>query len=133
MLDFRTFIEAFEQQPVAAANTAPGGSVDKPWKAKKADVINHWKNLTSNLPIKMDAVPEQHKGTRFRSDGLRITGSPQFINSVLSRIKDMADFEKSGDRLDVEYRQIQAKMSNDSELDFVFYCHLVQNDKKLKI
>lgn len=130
LLDFQKFIEEFGEPVSQTGVVSPNSNISKPWKAKKADVLSHWKSLTPNLPIKMDAVPESHKGTRFRSDGLRVTGSPQFINSVLSRIKDMADFEKTGNRLDVEYRQIDTKSSDNAELDFVFYCHLVQDDKK---
>lgn len=125
------------QQGNAVASVVPRDSKPgKPWKARKADVIDHWKNLQPNMKIQMEPVSEDHKGTRFRSDGLRITGSPQFINSVLSRIKDMAGFEEEGMgqfRLDVEYRQIESKSGDPSAApEYVFYCHLVKNEDKPK-
>ena len=138
MLDFKTFMEQQVGQTlphVAATTATPNSKPGKPWKALKADVLDHWKNLQPNMQIQMEPVSEDHKGTRFRSDGFRITGSPQFINSVLSRIKDVANFEGEGDkyRLDVEYRQIESK-SGDlvANPEYVFYCHLVETEPKVK-
>lgn len=102
----------------------------KAWKAKKADVLQFWKNLRPNMPIQMEPVPETHEGTRFRSDGLRITGSPAFINSVLSRVKDIIQMESDTVRLDVEYREIENQEGDTvpSSKEYVFYAHLVKKD-----
>jgi len=101
----------------------------KAWKAKKADVVQFWTNLPPNMPIQMEPVPETHQGTRFRNDGIRITGSPVFINSVLSRIKEIAQMETGETRLDVEYREIE-NSGGLSEKDYVFYAHLVKKKGK---
>lgn len=104
----------------------------KPWKAKKAEVLQFWRNLKANMPLAMQAVSEDHTGTRFRADGLRITGSPQFINSVLSRLKDMLQYEGSSDkiRLDVEYREIESQEGDPTpgSSEYVFYAHLVKDE-----
>ncbi|RDJ35142.1 MAG: hypothetical protein DWQ19_09920 [Crenarchaeota archaeon] len=102
----------------------------KAWKAKKADVIQFWQNIKPNLPIQMEPVSATHKGTRFRSDGIRITGSPQFINSVLSRIKDIIQLQSGDVRLDVEYREIENKEGDTtpSTQEYVFYVHLVDKN-----
>jgi hypothetical protein len=114
MMNFREFIE----------------TKSKAWKAKKADVLQFWQNLKPNMPIYMEPVPESHEGTRFRSDGFRITGSPEFINSMLSRFKDIIQMENDLHRLDVEYRQIESPNGDDTPgtQEFVFYCHLVKKD-----
>jgi hypothetical protein len=114
MMNFREFIE----------------TKSKAWKAKKAEVLQFWQNLKPNMPIRMEPVPETHEGTRFRSDGMRITGSPEFINSVMSRIKDIMQMENEYQRLDVEYRQIENPDGDDTPgtQEFVFYCHLVQKN-----
>ncbi len=138
MLDFKTYMEQQMQQPgqmsqaVASTATPKDSNPGKPWKALKADVLDHWKNLQPNMRIQMEPVSDDHRGTRFRSDGLRVTGSPQFINSVLSRIKDIANFEDNDQyRLDVEYRQIESKSGDLSATpEYVFYCHLVENKSK---
>lgn len=123
MLTFREFVEK------------KGGSA---WKAKKSEVLQFWQNLKDNMPIQMEPVPEHHQGTRFRQDGIRITGSPAFINSIISRLKEMIYFENDQHRLDVEYRQIENPAGDDTPgtPEFVFYAHLVKKDpsgKKPKI
>jgi hypothetical protein len=97
----------------------------KPWKAKKGEILQLWQSMKPNMPLSMQPVPENHKGTRFNHDGIRVTGSPQFINTVMSRLKDLMQFEREGVRLDVEYRQVEAK-SEDPKPGYVFYAHLVQ-------
>jgi len=99
----------------------------KLWKAKKGEIIQLWQSMKPNMPLMMEPVPESHKGTRFNHDGIRITGSPQFINSVMSRLKDLMQFEKDQIRLDVEYRQVEAK-SEDPRPGYAFYAHLIQEE-----
>lgn len=107
----------------------------KPWKAKKKETLQMWRSLPNFMPLKMNPVSETHKGSRFGEDGLRITGSPAFIQSVLSRLKDLMEEDKrQGIRLDIEYRAIQSsKQDPYSNQNYVFYAHLVQDtDKKIK-
>lgn len=102
------------------------------WKARKSEVLQFWQNLPPHLPISMEPVPENHQGTRFRQDGLRITGSPNFINSIICRLKDIIHFENESTRLDVEYRQIENPNgdSTPGTPEFVFYAHLVKKNEK---
>lgn len=102
----------------------------KAWKAKKADVLQFWKTMRPNLPLVMNAVPSNHRGTRFRADGIRITGSPEFINSIMSRLKDLLQFEAGPNRLDVEYREIERSEGDTTPgtPEYVFYIHLVRNE-----
>ena len=100
----------------------------KPWKAKRADVIKFWQGLTPNQPIAVDPVSKYHKGTKFRQDGLRVTGSPEFINGVLSRIKDLLQYETNpATKLEVEYRQIENKEGDlVGKPIYVAYIHVIQ-------
>ena len=100
----------------------------KPWKAKRADVLRFWRSLTPNQPIQITPVSKHHHGTKFREDGLRVTGSPEFINGVLSRVKDLLQYDTNpGTKLDVEYRQIENK-SGDlvGKPIYVAYIHVIQ-------
>lgn len=103
----------------------------KPWKAKRADIIRFWQSLQPNQLIQPAPVSKYHRGTKFRQDGLRITGSPDFINGVLSRIKDMLQFETNpGTKLDVEYRQIENKEGSPYQQPiYVCYIHVLQRKK----
>ena len=100
----------------------------KPWKAKRRDVFRFWQGLKPNLPVVPTPVPKQHKGTRFDQDGIRITGSPDFINGVLSRLKDLLRYYYHPSlKLDVEYRQIETKRGEPKARPvYVFYIHVVE-------
>ena len=100
----------------------------KPWKAKRADILQFWQGLRPNQPIRPTPVSKHHKGTKFRQDGLRVTGSPDFINGVLSRLKDLLQFETNpGTKLEVEYRQIESKEGVlQGEPIYVAYIHVIE-------
>lgn len=99
----------------------------KPWKAKRADIIKFWQGLQPNMPIRPTPVNKQHKGSKFREDGLRITGSPDFINGVLSRLKDLLQYDNNPtSKLDIEYRAIESQGS----VYPVYVCYLHVIDRK---
>jgi hypothetical protein len=148
-LSFRDFIHPawidalYEQQFAAVsglpsiggsmqANWETGSSQGKPWKAHRKDVVDFWQKLKPNLPLKLHPIDPHHKGTRFHEDGLRITGSPEFINSILSRIKDFLGYESNpGTKLDVEYRQIETKEGDlYNKPVYVCYVHVLTNTGK---
>jgi hypothetical protein len=110
-MDFRNFLE------------------EKSWKAKRDDILELWRNVRPYLPIEAEVVPARHKGTRYRYDGVRITGRPKFINSILSRLKDFLRHEgQPGVRLDIEYEQIETKEGSILEGPrFVCYIHLMES------
>ena len=79
-------------------------------------------------------VPKEHKGTRFDQDGIRVTGSPDFINGVVSRLKDMLQYyDNPSTKLDVEYRQIETKEGEPSIRPiYVFYIHVLEHKPENK-
>lgn len=102
--------------------------VEKPWVAKKDDVLTFWQHLQPNMPLNIQPIPPQHKGRRYDVDGIRINGSRQFIASVLSRLKDLLQFEnRPGTKLDIEYRQAKKKPGI-SEPKFTCYIYAVQEE-----
>ena len=102
----------------------------KPWKAKRHDVIDFWQSLRPNLPINPTPVKKTHKGTRFDQDGIRVTGSPDFINGVISRLKDFLKYDQNpSTKLDIEYRQIETKQGEYKGVPlYVFYIHVIEKD-----
>ena len=53
---------------------------------RKKDILSHWRGLAPNQPIQPAVVPYRHEGTTYGQDGIRLTGSPEFIDAVLSRL-----------------------------------------------
>ena len=72
---------------------------------RKAQFMEHWQKIEPNQKIKIDSVPYKHKGSTYAQDGIRITGSTEFIDSVLSRLKDMLGHENHSTRLQVNYQE----------------------------
>ena len=48
---------------------------NKPWKAKKPEISAFWAGLKPDLPLKLEPIPYDHKGSSILQDGIRITGS----------------------------------------------------------
>jgi hypothetical protein len=62
---------------------------------KKQDTLRQWKELPENLPIMphFRALPYRATGSKYGACGIRIDGSPEFVDAVLSRLKDLIDGE----------------------------------------
>jgi len=71
----------------------------------KAQVLNHWQKIKPQQAIAISPVAYKHTGSTFDEDGIRITGSQQFIDSILSRLKDLLNYEGDGTRLQLVYKQ----------------------------
>lgn len=98
----------------------------KPWVAKKADVLSLWNSVKPDTPLQVQPVPAHHKGNRFDQDGIRITGSSQFINSVLARLKSFLFYSDHPSLdLDVKYRSVQRRSLSDKP-SFACYINVVQ-------
>jgi hypothetical protein len=100
----------------------------KAWKAKRDDVLQMWQTIRPYMPIHAEPVPIDHFGTRYRYDGIRITGTASFINSILSRLKDFLKYEsRPGIVLDVEYEQIKSKENEPVDVPrYVCYIHVME-------
>ena len=68
---------------------------------KKADTLAAWQALPANLPILpyFQPIPYKASGSTYGACGIRIDGSPQFVDAVLSRLKDLIDGENHVTRL----------------------------------
>ena len=99
MKSFKEFLSDTQQSnPVAT-------SEPKKWSATKSEIISYWRNLRPDLPVLMRSIPYTHRGSTYGEDGIRITGSPKFIGSVLARVKEILNYEGTETKLSVAYRQ----------------------------
>jgi len=72
---------------------------------KKKAMLEHWAGLEANQQLNPLPVAYKHEGSTYAEDGIRITGSEQWIDSVLSRVKDLLCDESGSTRLQVVYKQ----------------------------
>jgi hypothetical protein len=68
---------------------------------KKAETLSSWKALPDNLPMlaHMNPIPYKARGSTYGACGIRIDGTPQFVESVLSHLKELIDGENHITRL----------------------------------
>jgi hypothetical protein len=74
-----------------------------PRSNKKADNLKHWGSLPAGqdpLPH-MTPIPYKAQGSRYGACGIRIDGTPAFIDAVLSNLKTLIDGENNLTRLDL--------------------------------
>ncbi len=72
---------------------------------EKEQFLKHWASIRENRKVEPRPVPYNHEGTTYAEDGIRVTGSRVFIDSVLSRLKELLLFENDETRLQVVYKR----------------------------
>lgn len=106
----------------------------KLWSATKREIVDWWTKLKANQPIMADPIPHEREGSTYGWDGIRITGSQEFIASVMSRFKDFIYQENPSTKLRLAFRQVEAKYTQTpDDKRFVFYANVAQRaPKKIK-
>jgi len=68
---------------------------------KKEETLKRWQALPENQPILPHFTPLPYKasGSTYGACGIRIDGNPEFVDAVLSRLKDLIDGENHLTRL----------------------------------
>ncbi len=83
---------------------------------EKEQFLKHWASIRKNQKLQPKPVPYSHEGTTYAEDGIRLTGSRAFVDSVLSRLKDLLLFENDDTRLQVVYKR-SADRENGKQLN----------------
>lgn len=121
-------------QAAPAAGVMPTSVVQqpakqKPWSAKKDEILQIWKNLRGDTPIiiqPISDVPAAAGGEKsnYGEDGIRITGSWQFVSSVLSRLKELSYYENPQTKLRLVLRAVDKDRARADKQSFVFYLNM---------
>lgn len=117
MLHFREFLDNLDsqRQPMSAPPATPppqkpaAEPKEKGVKLGKDQVLQHWGATPPNAPIKMTPLPYNYKGPTYDKDGVRITGSGEFVDSILGRLKDLMFYENPKVKLNLIYRTLYKK------------------------
>jgi hypothetical protein len=77
-------------------------------KHTKESTLAHWQSLPENLPIlpHMSILPYKSRGSTYGACGIRIDGNPEFIDAVLSRLKDLMEGESIETRLGLSRAEV---------------------------
>lgn len=74
----------------------------------KQEALSHWRTLPENVnPLaSMEAIPDKARGSKYGACGIRIDGTPEFIDAVLGRLKGLIDGENNLTRLELARREV---------------------------
>jgi len=109
-------------QGSAAGTTSAVWQPGKKWKATKAQIMQFWQGLQPTMPLAMQPVPYEHEGSTYQQDGIRVTGSKEFIASTIARLKEFMQYESAGTKLQVVFRQTEKQGGGaDDRVTYVFY------------
>lgn len=75
--------------------------------------------------------PKGPVGTSYDDDGIRITGTRDFVDSILVRLKDVLRIEDSPNmRLEVRYIATDYRDPNKMQPTYAVYVNCVERDQK---
>jgi hypothetical protein len=100
---------------------------------KKSEFLKHWVTIPVNQKVIPTVIPYKHKGTTFDEDGIRITGKLKFIDSVLSRLKDLLSYENGETRLQVMHQETKDKKTGRPTGSFVCYIQVHERGVEAKL
>jgi len=88
---------------------------------KKKEILAHWRAITPRQPLTPGVVPYKHEGSTYTEDGVRITGTQAWIDSVLSRLTELLAHENGTTRLQVSYQESTDKVNRQPTGSFCCY------------
>ena len=82
----------------------------------KAEAMEAWANLEPDQPIlkKMKAIPYKSTGSTYGTCGIRIDGTPEFVDAVLSHLKELLGGEDVETRLGLSRTKVECKLEGHS-------------------
>ena len=127
--EFVEFIQQSFNQP--QKQTSQTG---QSWSAKKNDIMSFWKKLRPNSPIYISPMQKDPDGSMhsYGEDGIRISGSWNFIASILSRLKELINYENPNTKLRLSFRKVDQEKSGNKD-SYVFYLNTEKRERKPKI
>jgi hypothetical protein len=80
---------------------------------RKAETLRHWQELPpAQNPLEhMQAIEYQARGSRYGACGIRIDGTPEFIDAVLSNLKQLLAGENCVTRLELSRARVLREQS----------------------
>lgn len=89
--------------------------------SRRSKLLQYWQTLRPDMPISLTPISRDHTGSTKDDDGIRLTGSPQFIASVISRLKEILMYESPRTKIEIVYRQSEAQQGGQSKPSYVMY------------
>lgn len=74
----------------------------------KSETLEHWNDIPENQPMlkHMTAIPYKAKGSTYGTCGIRIDGNPEFVDAVMSHLKELIAGEGVETRLQLSRNKV---------------------------
>lgn len=95
----------------------------------RARLIQYWQTLRPDTPLIVTPIPVNHQGTTRDDDGIRLTGSPQFIAATISRLKEILAYENENTKIEITYKQSEAQGGNMARQSYIMYIQVRERPK----
>ena len=88
---------------------------------RKSETLAGWRELDgkANPLAEMMAIPYKANGSKYGSCGVRIDGTPEFIDAVLGKLKDLLDGENAFTRLELSRSSVKPTEINGEVKHFI--------------
>lgn len=100
---------------------------------RKQQIIQHWQDIKEGQEINISPVAYKHTGSTYDEDGIRLTGSRQFIDSVLSHLKELLEYENNDTRLQLAYQETVDKETRAPAGTFNCYIQVHERGREARI
>lgn len=100
---------------------------------KKAEFLKYWQGIKQNQKIRITPIPYRHEGSTYANDGIRITGSQKFVDTVLSNLKDVLKHENNITRLQVTYRESKDRETGELTGSYASYIQVCERGPESKM
>jgi hypothetical protein len=85
----------------------------KPQRLSLSSALSHWESLPDNQPIKLTPIDTKHTGSTYDQDSIRITGSKEFIDTCMSNLKGLLDWNNDTSRLEILYTETTTRFKDE--------------------
>jgi len=108
--------------------------ITRPKRLDKKAALAHWANLELVDPVtKMRCIPYKASGSKYGNDGIRIDGTRDFIDSVLSNLKSLIGNENGRTRLELNYTEIVDRETSQPTGNWVCYIRVHERGREAQI
>jgi len=97
-------------------------TANKPQRLDKKQALEHWRTLEPVDPAPaMQSIPYKTTGSKYGYSGIRIDGTREFIDAVLSNLKSITHHENGQTRLELNYTEVVDRESGYPTGNWVCY------------
>tara|TARA_B100001123_G_C15138135_1_gene958305 strand:+ start:541 stop:945 length:405 start_codon:yes stop_codon:yes gene_type:complete len=114
-----------KKHPITSGNKEMPVTSKKIQRLSKEDAILNWLTAPRVNPAEVvGSIPYKYRGSRFGMNCLRIDGTRDWIDSVLSNLKSLIQCENSLTRIEIQYQEIADRETKEPTGKWVCYVRI---------